>query len=119
MGYLNPYYTIIMRFSPFIGCKNVFQQKLGTNCKVEDRLYFFGSHIYNQMQEVSRNGYPSSEQDLFLEQAVVSSWLGMKGSLNMYDAETVLTWQDPIGCYKEHKGDEKNTEQPRYYSLAC
>ncbi|XP_066930381.1 UPF0764 protein C16orf89 homolog isoform X1 [Clytia hemisphaerica] len=111
-GYTITHQALFFMLGISLGCKNVFQQKLGVKTKLEDRLHIFGSDIYNQMQEISRTGYPVSEHDLFLEQAVVSSWLGIKGSMNMYDTFTVLSWQNDIGCYKEPKSNTQNTGQP-------
>ena len=90
-----------MFFVYFLGCSSRIKAKLQKKT-IEDRLLHFGSSIFHQMNENIANGFPQSEDDLFLEQGVVCSWLGIKRSFKLESVLNVLKWQDEkIGCYKD------------------
>lgn len=74
-------------------------------------MIYFGSNIFHQMKQISSGGYQEGDRDLFLEQGIVCTWLGIEGCLNMKDIIEVLKWQDKdTGCYKDGNAYDGNNE---------
>lgn len=87
---------------PFLstGCSKILESKFSINTTLDDQFTRIGTNILHQMKEISSHRFPTSDHDLFLEQAIVCKWIGMDGCFSRSHITTILNWQDQSGCYK-------------------
>ena len=61
-------------------------------------------------------GVPKEERDIFMEQIIVGSMLGIVDFFNPHYLMMVTEWQDKVGCIKDPVPDEENKpwDDPNY-----